>query len=282
MKLLVLQTWVTFDGSPHNAQTLQLQTQKSRSETIAMPMISIIQQGFLSVCSIVGKMLYSYIICKWRCSSRWSSDGQDDNVSLLLTFVLHGVINANFCSFIAIVIPYSVCWVHMGVLSTLGVFNTARVYVEYRGGRVFSTMGDIMIYMRDIISTVRDVQYPTFFMFSTVGRYYDACGGCSVPQHLSWYPSTVLNTHTGWLFHLCQLGTCPGSEVPDIKKPSTMLKIMCEIKCFLCQVSLQLVTTKISWHLGYDNSHGIYWNLKGKLSSAVLHINKFTSKEMAT
>ena len=53
---------VTFQGSPYNAYTLQLQTQvtlsKSRSETITMR--SLIEHGFLPVFSIERKvMLYS-------------------------------------------------------------------------------------------------------------------------------------------------------------------------------------------------------------------------------
>ena len=63
--MLVLQTQVTFQGSPYITYTLQLLTQvtlsKSRPDAIAMPMICfLIRHGFLLVFSIVMKiMLYS-------------------------------------------------------------------------------------------------------------------------------------------------------------------------------------------------------------------------------
>ena len=61
--------------NPYNAYTLELHTQatlsKSRSETIAMPMIcSLIAHGFLPVFSTEGKViLYSELILNFMCSN---------------------------------------------------------------------------------------------------------------------------------------------------------------------------------------------------------------------
>ena len=81
--------------------------------------------------------------------------------------------------------PYNVCAVPWGVPSNVGVFSTVGDIMSTVGDilstvGVFSTVEDIMSTMGIILSTVGDVQY--------CGWYHDACwgyheyrGGCSVP-----------------------------------------------------------------------------------------------------
>ena len=64
---------------------------------------------------------------------------------------------------------------------------------------MFSIVGDIMMHVEDIISTIGGVQSSTFLLFSTMRRHHDEYVADAQYLHIyqSWYSPTVLNILQG-------------------------------------------------------------------------------------